>query len=141
MVYLDSSALVKLVIAEAESPALLRYLRAHPQRASSALARTEVVRAVRPHGVAALTRARRLFTRLDLVQLDDDLIDDAGTLEVDLLRSLDAIHLAAARTLSDDLTAVVTYDVRMTAAARALGLPVATPRVARAAKARPARLR
>src|SRR5262249_40095112 len=58
VVYLDSSALVKLVVAERESTALRRSLRTEPRRASCALARVEVVRAVRPHGGAAITRAR-----------------------------------------------------------------------------------
>jgi uncharacterized protein len=128
VVYLDSSALVKLVIAERESAALRRYLRSQPQRASCGLARVEVMRAVRPHGGAAITRARRLLRRLDLVQLDDELLDAAAALDAGILRSLDAIHLAAAQVLADDLTAVVTYDARMTVAAGRLGLPVAAPR-------------
>ena len=128
MVYLDSSALVKLVVAEGESAALRRYLRSQPQRASCALARVEVMRAVRPQGGAALARARRLLRRLDLLQLDDDLLDAAASLDPGILRSLDAIHLAAARTLAGDLAAVVTYDDRMTAAAGLLGLPIAAPR-------------
>ena len=61
MVYLDSSALVKLVIAEPESQALRRYLRSEPQRASCALARVEVLRAVRSHGAKALARARQVL--------------------------------------------------------------------------------
>lgn len=128
MVYLDSSALVKLVVAERESAALRRYLRAEPRRASCTLARVEVVRAVRPHGAAAMTRARRLLRRLDLVQLDDELLDSAAVLDGAVLRSLDAIHLAAAQTLADELTAVVTYDERLTTAAGALGLMVEAPR-------------
>lgn len=127
MVYLDSSALVKLVVVERESAALRTYLRAEPRRASCALARVEVVRAVRPHGGAATTRARRLLRRLDLVQLDDELLDSAAALDGGVLRSLDAIHLAAAQTLGDEITAVVTYDERMTTAARMLGLAVAAP--------------
>ena len=128
MVYLDSSALVKLVVAEPESAALRRYLRAAPRRISCALARVEVVRAVRPHGAAATTRARRLLRRLDLVQLDDELLDSAAALDSVILRGLDAIHLAAAQTLADELTAVVTYDERMTTAAGVIGLTVAAPR-------------
>lgn len=128
MVYLDSSALVKLVVAETESTALRRYLRGEPRRASCALARAEVIRAVRPHGAAALTRARRLLRRLDLVQLDDELLDSAAALDGSVLRSLDAIHLAAAQTLGDELTAVVTYDERMTTAAGLLSLAVDAPR-------------
>lgn len=126
-VYLDSSALVKLIVAEAESNALRRYLRRRAARVSCALARVEVVRAVRPHGGAAVARARQILLRLDLLHLDDELLEDAATLDGSVLRSLDAIHLAAARTLGDELTAVVTYDERMTAAALRLGLPVSAP--------------
>ena len=128
MVYLDSSALVKLVIVEPESAALRRYLRREPQRASCALARVEVVRAVRPHGARAATRARQLLRRLDLVQLDDDLLDRAAALDGVVLRSLDAIHLAAAQLLLDELTAIVTYDERMATAASLVGLVVEAPR-------------
>jgi predicted nucleic acid-binding protein len=128
MVYLDSSALVKLVIAEPESQALRRYLRNEPQRASCTLARVEVLRAVRSHGAKATARARQVLRRVDMIQLDDDLLDDAATLDAAVLRSLDAIHLAAARTLGDELTAVVTYDGRMTSAADVLGLVVEAPR-------------
>ena len=128
MVYLDSSAHVKLVVAEPESSVLRRELRKERGRASCALARVEVVRAVRPHGAAAVARARRLLRRLDLVQLDDELLDDAATLDGGVLRSLDAIHLAAAQTLGDELSMVITYDERMTAAARLTGLTVSAPR-------------
>ena len=128
MVYLDSWALVKLIIAEPESPALRRYLRGEPERASCALARVEILRAVRAHGAKATTRARQVLRRIDLIQLDDDLLDDAATLDAGVWRSLDAIHLAAARTLGDELTAVVTYDGRMAAAADVLGLVVTAPR-------------
>ena len=128
MVYLDSSAIVKLVVAEPESGALRRYLRSRPRRASCALARVEVFRAVRPHGGAAMKRARGVLRRLDLVQLDHDLLDAAAALDAGVVRSLDAIHLAAAQVLGDGLAAVVTYDDRMTAAAGRLGLPLAAPR-------------
>jgi predicted nucleic acid-binding protein len=128
VVYIDSSALVKLVVAEPESAALRRYLQTEPERASCALARVEVVRAVRPHGATATSRARQLLRRLDLIQLDDELLDGAAVLDGVVLRSLDAIHLAAAQTLGDDLAAIVTYDERMTRAAAQLGLPVQAPR-------------
>lgn len=125
--YLDSSALVKLVITEAESSALRQFLAAHPRRASCGLARVEVIRAVHPHGGKALARARRLLKRIDLLDLDDELLEDAAALDAGVLRSLDAIHLGAARTLADDLEVVVTYDDRMLAAGELLGLPVASP--------------
>jgi predicted nucleic acid-binding protein len=68
-----------------------------------------------------------VLRRLDLVRLDDDLLEDAATLDAGILRSLDAIHLAAARVFGDDLRAVVTYDDRMAHAAAVLGLPVERP--------------
>lgn len=128
MVYLDSSALVKLVIAEAESSPLRRYLAGEPERASCGLARVEVLRAVRGYGSAALARARRLLQRLNIAQIDDELLEAAATLDPRVSRSVDAIHLAAAQLLGDELTAIVTYDRRMAAAARLVDLPVAAPR-------------
>lgn len=126
-VYLDSSALVKLVIREPESTALTRHLRSRPTRVSCALARVEVLRAVRPHGQAAVTRAQRLLERVGLLRLDDELLDAAGALEGTALRSLDAIHLAAAATLGDALAELITYDARMSQAAGRLGLVVTAP--------------
>ena len=70
--------------------------------------------------------ARTVLDEIDLIQLDDELLDLAADLEGPL-RSLDAIHLAAALELGDELEVVVTYDARMTRAAEALGLPVAAP--------------
>jgi predicted nucleic acid-binding protein len=128
--YLDSSALVKLVQVEPESAALRRYLRRHSgdQRVSSALARVEVVRAVLAAGAAAVGKARRQLARVHLVPLDRALLDAAATLGPgQILRSLDAIHLASAQRLQPDLRSVVTYDQRMAAAAAALGLPVSAP--------------
>jgi predicted nucleic acid-binding protein len=128
MLYLDSSALVKLVIAEAESTALRRYLADEPEPASCALARVEVLRAVRGHGSPALTRARRLLQRLTLVPIDDELLDAAATVDPRVLRSLDSLHLAAAQLFGDELTALVTYDRRMAAAATLVDMRVAAPR-------------
>jgi predicted nucleic acid-binding protein len=127
MVYLDSSALVKLVVREPESRALRVYLRREPERLSCGLARTEVLRAVRPLGPAAVETARRLLRNIDLVRLDDALLDAAGMLEPLPLRSLDAIHLAAVQLVAPALRAVVTYDRRMADAAASLGFPVAAP--------------
>jgi hypothetical protein len=128
VVYLDSSALVKLVIAEPESSALRRYLGEEPERASCALARVEVLRAVRDHGSRAVTRARRLLQRLNLVQIDEELLDVAAALDPRVLRSLDAIHLAAAQLFGGELTAIVTYERRMAAAAALVDLAVTAPR-------------
>jgi uncharacterized protein len=126
-VYLDSSALVKLVVAEAESDALTGYLRERPTRASCALARVEIIRAVLPQGERAVRRARELLDRISLLRLDDVLLDAAAALEGASLRSLDAIHLAAAQALGDDLAEVITYDRRMAVAAHSIGLAVNAP--------------
>ena len=128
--YLDASALVKLVQVEAESAALRRYLKRHPgdQKATSSLSRVEVVRAVLDGGVSAVAKARRQLGRLYVVPLDRALLDDAAMLGAGIiLRSLDAIHLAAAQRLGPDLRSVITYDPRMHQAADALGLPVVAP--------------
>lgn len=127
--YLDSSAFVKVVVEESESPALRAYLAASgARRVSSALLRAEVLRAVRHLGPDALATVREGLRRVDLVGIDDRILDSAGTLEPQLLRTLDAIHLATALAVGDDLDSVVTYDERMVAAARLIGLTTATPR-------------
>jgi predicted nucleic acid-binding protein len=128
--YLDSSAVVKLVQRETESPALRRFLhsRRGDQFVTSALARVEVVRAVSAGGNRAVDHARRQLARLDQIALTTDLLDRAATLAPGIqLRSLDAIHLAAAQVVGAELRAVVTYDRRMAEAARDIGLKVATP--------------
>ena len=126
-VYLDSSAIVKLVVMEPESGALADHLRARPRRVSCALARVEVIRAVRPQGEHAIRRARALLDRISLLRLDDVLRDAAAALDGPALRSLDAIHLAAARALGRELGEIVTYDRRMAAAAGDLGIAVRAP--------------
>jgi predicted nucleic acid-binding protein len=127
VVYLDSSALVKLVVVEPESRALRRYLRSERERVSCFLARTEVLRAVRPVGAPAIERARRVLRGVHLIRLDDTLLDAAGMTELGSVRSLDAIHLAAAQLVAPSLSAIVTYDRRMAAAAKSLGFPVEAP--------------
>ena len=128
--YLDASALVKLVQVEAESAALVRDLRRYrgDEKATSAFSRVEVVRAVLGGGMPAVAKARRQLGRLHVVPLDRNLLDDAAMFGPGLvLRSLDAIHLAAATRLGPDLRAVITYDHRMHQVANAVGLPVAAP--------------
>ena len=126
--YLDTSAAVRLLMVEPESPALRRWLRGQPERASAALLRVELVRAVRRAGLPRLIpEARRLLAGVHLIRLDDALLDRAGDLDPTELRSLDSIHLAAAASLGDDLAAVVSYDERLLAAAASLGMPTVTP--------------
>ena len=125
--YLDSSAIVKLAVEEPESAALRRYLRRRRPFVTSALARTEVARALLPLGQAAARRGQDVLSRVDLVRINDRVLSTAGTLLPVELRSLDAIHLATAQQLGTDLARVVTYDERMAAAAEALGWSVAAP--------------
>lgn len=100
-VYLDTSALMKLVVLEPETSALRTYLTQYPDdvRFTAALSRTELLRAARRSGSYELAaQAHRLLGRLDLVAMTTRLLDEAGTLGPPELRTLDAIHLAAART-------------------------------------------
>ena len=125
--YLDSSGLVKLVLPERGSAELEEYLRDWPRQVSSALARVEVLRAARTRGPEVVAEARVLLDDLDLIAIDRALLDAAAELDPLSLRSLDAIHLATALRLGRDLARLVTYDDRMAAAARALGLTVDAP--------------
>jgi uncharacterized protein len=127
--YLDSSAFVRTIVDEPESRALRRFLEASPlPRVSSALLRTEAVRAARRHGQAALTATRDGLRRVVLIEIDDLMLDAAAGLEPMHLPTLDAIHLAAAAALGNDLEVLVTYDERMAEGAAILGLPVSAPR-------------
>lgn len=125
--YLDSSAIVKLVLRERETDALRRRLRRRPLLASSALARTEVLRAVTSLEAARVAQAQDVLRGFDLLRVNDRLLDDAGSLQPAQIRSLDAIHLATARQLGDQLRVLITYDLRMADAAREIGLPVEAP--------------
>jgi uncharacterized protein len=127
--YLDSSALVKLVVAEAGSDELVAFLGGRPVRVSCGLARVEVVRAVAPQGPRAVARAGEVLRAVRMLRLDDELLDEAASIDSRVLRSLDAIHLAAARQLGDRLREVVTYDRRMLEAATLLGLTAVAPGV------------
>lgn len=125
--YLDSSAIVKLVVEEPESSALRCYLRRKGVLVTSALARTEVARALLPFGMPAAQRGTDVMKRLDVIRLTDRILRVAGTLQPPTLRSLDAIHLATAQLLGDDLGKICTYDDRMAAVAKDLGHKVIAP--------------
>jgi predicted nucleic acid-binding protein len=125
--YVDSSALVKLAVREPESAALRRYLGRRRPLVSSALARTEVVRALLPLGPDAVRRGREVLARVDLLRVNDRVLDAAGLLPPADLRSLDAIHLASAEQLGSDLRSFVTYDDRLASAATTRGFRVIRP--------------
>lgn len=129
MIYLDSSALMKLVRHEDETTTLREWLSVRSEQpvVTSELGRVEVLRAGRRVGGQVLTEARAVVGDLDLVPLDRAVQDLACDIATPLLRTLDALHLASAVLLSQDLTAFVAYDQRLAASAEAAGLVVATP--------------
>ena len=129
LAYLDSSALVKLVVREAGTEALRAWLTGHPEVVSSALAVTEVRRAIgRLSRRRSLSdRARLVLDGVALLAVDASVLESAAGLEPAELRTLDAIHVASALSLERDLGAFVTYDDRAAQAARKAGLPVETP--------------
>jgi predicted nucleic acid-binding protein len=126
-IYLDASAIVKLVVAEPESAALRSYLRRRGPLVVSALARTEVARVLLPLGAAAVQRGHDALGRLELVRISDRILIEAGSLLPAELRSLDAIHLATMRQLGTSLRRLITYDTRMAAAASDLGIATVAP--------------
>ncbi len=125
--YLDSSAIVKLAVAEPESAALRQYLRRRRPYVTRALARTEVARSLLPAGPTAVRRGNEVLSRFELIRVNNRVLSIAGALLPAELRSLDAVHLATAQLLGDDLAQLVTYDARMAEAARSLGWAVTAP--------------
>jgi hypothetical protein len=128
LTYVDSSAIVKLAVAEPESRALRRHLARRQPLVSSALARTEVARALMPSGDGAVARGEDVLRRIQLLRVNDRVLREAGRMEPADLRSLDAIHLASAQLIGSSIRQIVTYDERMAAAAQASGWTVAAPR-------------
>lgn len=127
--YLDASALLKLVVEEPESPALMADAAAWPHLVSSSLVRVEVPRAARrvSADVAVVARARHVVGSVGLLPLDESVLRRAAEAAPPSLRSLDAIHLASALSLGEDLAAMVVYDRRLADAAEAAGLTVLVP--------------
>ena len=128
--YLDTSALVKLIVAEPETETLRAWLIEQEQPlVSSDLTRAELMRATRRAAPDQVHRVREVLDVLILVAAPAAIFEAAGRLAPDTLRSLDAIHLASALDLGDDLDGQVTYDERLAAAARSYGLSVVVPGV------------
>jgi predicted nucleic acid-binding protein len=127
LLYLDSSAIVKLVVPEPETKALRELLRSWPERVSSVMARIEVERVARRIGGGAVRRARTVLSRIALIDLDREVVRVAAATDPPELRTLDAIHLATAVSLGRDLGAFCAYDVRLGGAAVSKGIEVLAP--------------
>ncbi len=125
--YLDTSALTKLVVVEVESTALRAWLSTGREPVACDLVRTELLRAVRRSAPDRLLQARAVLDSLTLTEVTTSIFEQAGRLNPPVLRSLDAIHLAAALDLGDDLDSLVTYDDRLAEAARLNGIPITAP--------------
>jgi predicted nucleic acid-binding protein len=128
MIYLDASAALKLVIPEAETPALEMWIaeRAGMPRVSSRLLRIEMLRSVAGNASERVSRANAILSSIAALSMDD-IAPTAEVIGDRTLRSLDAIHLATAHELRTELTAFVCYDKRLSDSARMLGLPVEAP--------------
>jgi uncharacterized protein len=128
-VYVETSAVAKLVLAEPESDALAHWLTRWPDRVTSALTALELTRVLRRARArpAVFARARTVLDSLVTLRLDDMVLAQAGALKDPQLRSLDALHLGAALSMGDFPEAFVTYDDRLAQAARRLKLAVASP--------------
>ena len=124
--YLDTSAAAKLVVDEPESDALAEELRRRgPALVACLLLETELRRIAAREPALTQQAVSELLRGVDLYELPPPLFAEAGLLPGEDLRSLDALHLAAAIRL--EVEAVITYDVRMTDAARSLGMTVVAP--------------
>jgi predicted nucleic acid-binding protein len=129
MIYLDSAAVVKLVHAERESPALRAWLneRAETGWISSVLVEIESFRALARYAPAAVVRLHPVLDQIDLIDMGPGIRVLAQTVKPVTIRSPDAIHLGTALSIGRGLTAFVTYDKRLLDAAAAAGLPADSP--------------
>lgn len=126
--YIDTSALAKLVIAEPETAALQAWFAQRERNPVSCdLTRTELLRSVRRAAPDNLVRAREVLDSVTLIEVTTAMFEEAGRLDPTILRTLDAVHLAAALVLGDELEGVVTYDDRLAQAATANGIAVIAP--------------
>ncbi len=132
MIYLDSAAIVKLIRREKETEALHTWLTGESDKAlvASALVAAEVPRALRRTDPGRLVAVPTVLAKLNRIPIDETILATAAAYADPMLRTLDAIHLASAQTLvleGLELTALVTYDKRLLAAAAEVGLATAAP--------------
>ena len=118
---------MKLILEERESRVLREYLVVRSPPITSRVATVEVTRAIARVTTPSADALAELWRRTEFVELDAEIAQSAGGIGPPALRSLDAIHLASALALAEELEAFVTYDARLADAARALGLTVVAP--------------
>jgi hypothetical protein len=130
MIYLDTSATVKLVVAEKESPALINWLndRLDQNLITSAVGNIELIRAAARVGPSAVARARNVASTIDTLVLTETIAAAAAAMPPAELRTLDAVHLATAHAHRRSLTAFCAYGRRLLEAAESQGLPTVSPR-------------
>jgi uncharacterized protein len=129
VIYLDTSALMKLVVAEAESQALVDWLKAHPGHdwATSDLTRVELLRGVMRQEPTALLQAQQRLSRMIRIPLSESILEFAATSQPPSLRSLDAIHLASVLQEREDIEWMLVYDKRLLEVANLNGINVVSP--------------
>jgi predicted nucleic acid-binding protein len=129
VIYLDTSAMVKLIAAEPESAELIEWLnsRAEEALATSSIGHIELVRAARRIGSTAVLAAQRIANSVDTLLLTESIAAMARTIGSAELWTLHAIHLATASVHRDRISTFCAYDVRLLAAAEAEELPVTAP--------------
>jgi predicted nucleic acid-binding protein len=128
VVYLDTSAVGRLLLEEPDAPAIVRDLRGFDQRVASLLMRVELRRLALREGL--LAKADQLLRGVALVPLHDAVLAAAESVEPPTVGTLDAIHLVTATRLlrAGRLDALMTYDARLAEGARHHGLTVLAPR-------------
>ena len=125
---MDTSAFVKLVVAEPETEALRAWLTADDRDPVACdLVRTELLRAVRRVAPDRVVDARAVLDVVTLIEVSTAIFETAARVDPTTLRSLDALHVAAALDLGDDLVGLVTYDERLADAAALNGISVVSP--------------
>jgi predicted nucleic acid-binding protein len=127
LIYIDTSALLKLIFDEAGSVALETYLPDGAELISSKLLQVEARRGTLRRAAGRLPRLDVLLSEIETVAISDVVIESAGRLPDPMLRSLDAIHLATALLIREDVDVLLSYDDRLTAAAAAHGIKTASP--------------
>ena len=127
MIYVDSSALVKLVLPEAESSSMIEFAAEFDTLVTSTIGAIEFRRAVKRHYAQQLWAVERVLAEMTILELSHEVRRTAELLEPTILRTLDAIHLASALVIREELEAFVAYDERLLEAARLAGIPTVSP--------------